>query len=267
MLPTTSWSYGFFSPQIDLTYGSPGSALFAGRTYQFYVSWVSVGDQGALPSDAVPSFFIGVGGGQYIYPDLISDPPDRLDSSRRFTGLFEFTFDVTLHSPSFYIGYTGSSKCFPANTKFYFALGVRDVTDSASRQTDLIGNKLDEITDFSESQQTELGGTVDSTGTDLESKLGVLSFADSVMSDFIGVFADDPGPAQLTLPGYQIEVDGEQYEVWADTPYQLSSLEESFGPLLTAVRFGMVVLVYAALISYLGRVLDALLHGSDVKED
>lgn len=149
-----------------------------------------------------------------------------------------------------------------------------DAVSAINQQTAVISqqhqetmDKLDSMTDFTDSQQTDLDTSLGAAGTDLEAKLGVLSFADQALTDFISVFSDDPGPAQLTLPGFKIEVDGEQHEVWADTPYSLASLEDDFGPLLTAVRFGLVVLVYAALIGYLGRVLDALLHGSEVKEE
>lgn len=149
-----------------------------------------------------------------------------------------------------------------------------DAVSAINQQTAVISqqhqetmDKLDSMTDLTDSQQTDLDTSLGAAGTDLESKLGVLSFADQALTDFISVFSDDPGPAQLTLPGFKIEVDGEQHEVWADTPYSLASLEDDFGPLLTAVRFGLVVLVYAALIGYLGRVLDALLHGSEVKEE
>lgn len=193
----------------------------------------------------------------------VTEPNGRAYLSLSFTCLEGFISGNTM-----YFEYTDSSiplsfsKRGTSRIVAYAAVFI----DSAYAQGSITG-KLDDLTDFNESQQTELGGTVDSAGSDLEAKLGVLSFADQALTDFISVFADDPGPAQLTLPGFKIEVEGEEHEIWADTPYSLASLEDDFGPLLTAVRFGTVVLVYAALISYLGRVLDALLHGSDVKEE
>lgn len=263
----SAWSFAYFTLQRSLTYGSTGGTFFSDRTYYFYVSW---SDASFNPSGSSPLFYLRCRGFDY-YPTLVSFFQNP--SYGVYYGLYSFTPDVTIDSANTYIyfGYDSSSDIIPpadnAYHSFTFSVGVKDVTDSTETQTRELIDKFDQMTDFSESQQTELGGTVDSAGTDFESKLGVLSFADQALTDFISVFADDPGPAQLTLPGFVIEVDGEQHEVWADTPYSLASLEDDFGPLLTAVRFGLVVLVYAALIGYLGRVLDALLHGSDVKEE
>lgn len=269
VVPSQNWALAYFPQPVGLSYGSSGSSFYSGHTYYFYVSWRSYSMSMSMPSDAQPTFFLSYGRDR-VYPKLVSLSLG-LSSSRIVDALYSYTFDEpvngTFNPTYFWIGYNSPSDCMDASVTFSFSFGIKDVTDSTETQTRELIDKFDQMTDFNESQQTELGGTLDSAGTDLESKLGVLSFADQALTDFISVFSDDPGPAQLTLPGFKIEIDGEQHEVWADTPYSLASLEDDFGPLLTAVRFGLVVLVYAALIGYLGRVLDALLHGSEVKEE
>ena len=48
-----------------------------------------------------------------------------------------------------------------------------------------------------------------------------------------------------------MEVNGVVYDVWADTDYNLSDIEDTFGGLVSVVRFASALLVYLALIRYL----------------
>lgn len=48
-----------------------------------------------------------------------------------------------------------------------------------------------------------------------------------------------------------MEIDGVSYDVWADTKYNLSDIDDKFGGLMSVVRFAAALLVYLALIRYL----------------
>lgn len=48
-----------------------------------------------------------------------------------------------------------------------------------------------------------------------------------------------------------MEIDGVSYDVWADTKYNLSDIDDKFGGLMSVVRFATALLVYLALIRYL----------------
>jgi hypothetical protein len=61
----------------------------------------------------------------------------------------------------------------------------------------------------------------------------------------------NPGSTTLTFPGFVMEVDGVSYDVWADTKYNLSDIDNKFGGLMAVVRFATALLVYLALIRYL----------------
>ena len=69
-----------------------------------------------------------------------------------------------------------------------------------------------------------------------------------------------------------MEIDGVSYDVWADTKYNLSDIDDKFGGLMSVVRFATTLLVYLALIRYLvntyhrifGISIHALLAESDV---
>lgn len=59
------------------------------------------------------------------------------------------------------------------------------------------------------------------------------------------------GHIELTFPGFRMEIDGASYDVWADTAFNLSDIDDKFGGLMSVVRFATTLLVYLALIRYL----------------
>jgi hypothetical protein len=61
----------------------------------------------------------------------------------------------------------------------------------------------------------------------------------------------DAHRVELTFPGFGIEVEGVSYDVWADTKYNLSDIDDKFGGLMSVIRFASSLLVYLALIRYL----------------
>lgn len=59
------------------------------------------------------------------------------------------------------------------------------------------------------------------------------------------------GTLELTFPGFGMEIDGVSYDVWDDTAFNLSDIDDKFGGLMSVVRFATSLLVYLALIRYL----------------
>lgn len=142
-----------------------------------------------------------------------------------------------------------------------------DVVDAINNQTGEINknhdetmNKIDDVTDFDDQEQSDLTGAVDGASDQINEKLGILSFGDHVLNQFIGIFDAAAGSPGITLPGFSIEVDGVQHVVWTDQVFDLSSIEDKFGPLMTAVHFATSFLVYAALVMYVQKIFGAIMQ-------
>lgn len=142
-----------------------------------------------------------------------------------------------------------------------------DVVDAINNQTGEINknhdetmDKIDDVTDFDGQEQSDLTGAVDGASDQINEKLGILSFGDHVLDQFIGIFDAAAGSPGITLPGFSIEVDGVQHVVWTDQVFDLSSIEDKFGPLMTAVHFATSFLVYAALVMYVQKIFGAIMQ-------
>lgn len=142
-----------------------------------------------------------------------------------------------------------------------------DVVDAINNQTDEMNknhdetmDKIDDVTDFDDQEQSDLTGAVDGASDQINEKLGILSFGDHVLDQFIGIFDAAAGSPGITLPGFSIEVDGVQHVVWTDQVFDLSSIEDKFGPLMTAVHFATSFLVYAALVMYVQKIFGAIMQ-------
>ena len=79
---------------------------------------------------------------------------------------------------------------------------------------------------------------------------GLFSSIDNLTQGVFNLFTN-PGSTALTFPGFVVEIDGVSYDVWADTKYNLSDIDDKFGGLMSVVRFASALLVYLALIRYL----------------
>lgn len=137
---------------------------------------------------------------------------------------------------------------------------INNQTDDMNKNHDETMDKIDDVTDFDDQEQSDLTGAVDGASDQINEKLGILSFGDHVLDQFIGIFDAAVGSPGITLPGFSIEVDGVQHVVWTDQVFDLSSIEDKFGPLMTAVHFATSFLVYAALVMYVQKIFGAIMQ-------
>lgn len=112
-----------------------------------------------------------------------------------------------------------------------------------------INNNYNDLTRPSDSAVDSASGTLSDT-SDVTAKTGLFTSIDNITQGVFNLFAN-PGSTELTFPGFGMEINGVSYDVWADTNYNLSDLDDKFGGLLSVVRFATSLLVYLALIRYL----------------
>ncbi len=126
--------------------------------------------------------------------------------------------------------------------------------DEAARQrleaiNNSINNNYQDLTRPSDSAVDSASGTLSDT-SDVTAKTGLFTSIDNLTQGVFNLFAN-PGSTTLTFPGFGMEIDGVSYDVWANTKYNLSDIEDKFGGLVSVVRFATALLVYLALIRYL----------------
>lgn len=112
-----------------------------------------------------------------------------------------------------------------------------------------INNNYQDLTRPSDSDVDSASGTLSDT-SDVTAKTGLFSSIDNLTQGVFNLFTN-PGSTTLTFPGFGVEIDGVSYDVWADTHYNLSDIDNKFGGLMSVVRFATSLLVYLALIRYL----------------
>lgn len=112
-----------------------------------------------------------------------------------------------------------------------------------------INNNYQDLTRPSDSAVDSASGTLSDT-SDVTAKIGLFTSIDNLTQGVFNLFAN-PGSTTLTFPGFGLEIDGVSYDVWADTNYNLSDIDDKFGGLVSVVRFASSLLVYLALIRYL----------------
>lgn len=112
-----------------------------------------------------------------------------------------------------------------------------------------INNNYNDLTRPSDSDVNSASGTLSDT-SDVTDKTGLFTSIDTLTQGVFNLFAN-PGSTTLTFPGFGVEIDGVSYDVWADTKYNLSDIDDKFGGLMSVVRFATALLVYLALIRYL----------------
>lgn len=126
--------------------------------------------------------------------------------------------------------------------------------DEAARQrleaiNNSINNNYQDLTRPSDSDVDSASGTLSDT-SDVTAKTGLFTSIDNLTQGVFNLFSN-PGSTTLTFPGFGMEVNGVSYDVWADTTYNLSDIDDKFGGLMSVVRFATTLLVYLALIRYL----------------
>lgn len=112
-----------------------------------------------------------------------------------------------------------------------------------------INNNYNDLTRPSDSAVDSASGTLSDT-SDVTAKTGLFTSIDNLTQGVFNLFTN-PGSTTLTFPGFGVEIDGVSYDVWADTKYNLSDIDDKFGGLMSVVRFASALLVYLALIRYL----------------
>lgn len=112
-----------------------------------------------------------------------------------------------------------------------------------------INNNYNDLTRPSDSAVDSASGTLSDT-SDVTAKTGLFTSIDNLTQGVFNLFAS-PGSTTLTFPGFGLEIDGVSYDVWEDTNYNLSDIDNKFGGLMSVVRFASTLLVYLALIRYL----------------
>ena len=112
-----------------------------------------------------------------------------------------------------------------------------------------INNNYNDLTRPSDSAVDSASGTLSDT-SDVEAATGLFTSIDNLTQGVFNLFTT-PGSTTLTFPGFGMEVNGVSYDVWADTKYNLSDIDNKFGGLVSVVRFASSLLVYLALIRYL----------------
>lgn len=112
-----------------------------------------------------------------------------------------------------------------------------------------INNNYNDLTRPSDSAVDSASGTLSDT-SDVEAAAGLFTSIDNLTQGVFNLFTN-PGSTTLTFPGFGVEIDGVSYDVWADTKYNLSDIDDKFGGLMSVVRFASALLVYLALIRYL----------------
>ena len=112
-----------------------------------------------------------------------------------------------------------------------------------------INNNYQDLTRPSDSAVDSASGTLSDT-SDVEAATGLFTSIDNLTQGVFNLFAN-PGSTTLTFPGFGMKIDGVSYDVWADTVYNLSDIDDKFNGLMSGVRFASSLLVYLALIRYL----------------
>lgn len=124
-----------------------------------------------------------------------------------------------------------------------------------------INNNYQDLTRPSDSAVDSASGTLSDT-SDVAAKTGLFTSIDNLTQGVFNLFTS-PGSTSLTFPGFGMEIDGVSYDVWADTKYNLSDIDDKFGGLMSVVRFATALLVYLALIRYLINTYHRIFGGGD----
>lgn len=124
-----------------------------------------------------------------------------------------------------------------------------------------INNNYNDLTRPSDSDVESASGTLSDT-SDVKAATGLFTSIDNITQGVFNLFTN-PGSTTLTFPGFGVEIDGVSYDVWADTNYNLSDIDDKFGGLMSVVRFASTLLVYLALIRYLVNTYHRIFGGGE----
>ena len=129
---------------------------------------------------------------------------------------------------------------------------------SIESSADKVVQGIEDQYHVNENENFGVGGIVEDT----ENKLGALTFASDTMIGMLDLFdSENAGDAVLTFPSFGIKVQGKVYRIWDDIQFDFSILEDNFGVLIEAVRWGTVMCVYMALCMYIGKAYGQIIGG------
>lgn len=141
-----------------------------------------------------------------------------------------------------------------------------NAADKAARQrleaiNNSINNNYQDLTRPSDSAVSSASDSLSDT-SEVEAATGLFTSIDNLTQGVFNLFTN-PGSTSLTFPGFGMEIDGVSYDVWADTKYNLSDIDDKFGGLMSVVRFASALLVYLALIRYLVNTYHRIFGGGE----
>lgn len=142
---------------------------------------------------------------------------------------------------------------------------VNAADEAARKRLEAINNSINsnyqDLTRPSDSAVSSASDSLSDT-SEVEAATGLFTSIDNLTQGVFNLFAN-PGSTSLTFPGFGMEIDGVSYDIWADTKYDLSDIDDKFGGLLAVVRFATTLLVYLALIRYLVNTYHRIFGGGE----
>ena len=112
-----------------------------------------------------------------------------------------------------------------------------------------INNNYNDLTRPSDSAVDSASGTLSDT-SDVKAATGLFTSIDNITQGVFNLFSN-PGSTELIFPGFGMKINGVSYDVWEDTTYNLTDIDDKFSGLMSVVRFASTLVVYLALIRYL----------------
>lgn len=190
---------------------------------------------------------------------IIRDLPTSLDVSNiRYT----FNFNENMQYPDGTFGTGDKGATWLQLTQLEKGADADDVIKVIEDQTAADQSRYDDFTSNGGSQGSD---AVSGAQNSVSQKIGILDFAEGVLSNFIGLFSDTPGDATLTLPGFKWHDSDTNTDltVWEPQTFDFAFVETHFKPLVSALRVSTVLAVYGAMLWYLQGVFDRIFRGSD----
>lgn len=126
---------------------------------------------------------------------------------------------------------------------------------------DSINSNYNDLTRPSDPAVSSASDSLSDT-SDVEAVTGLFTSIDNLTQGVFDCFFN-PGSTELIFPGFGLNIDGVSYNVWDDTTYNLSDIDDKFGGLMSAVRFATTLLVYLALIRYLVNAYHRIFGGGE----
>lgn len=124
-----------------------------------------------------------------------------------------------------------------------------------------LNNNYNDLTRPSDSAVSSASDSLSDT-SDVEAATGLFTSIDNLTQGVFNCFSN-PGRTELIFPGFGMNIDGVSYNVWEDTVYNLSDIDDKFSGLMAAVRFATTLLVYLALIRYLVATYNRIFGGGE----